>query len=215
MTAAPAQLSSDDLMTIASSINAAVRRIPGWVLYILGGAYSGWLFYLGLTGGLGVEPIEALEHAYGEVALKLLLVGLAVTPLRQRLGLNFQCWRRAIGVLAFFFVLAHFLVWAVLDVQTVSAIWADIVKRPYVTIGMAGFLCLIPLAVTSNNWAVRKCGAVQWRKLHKLAYPAAVLGAVHYVWLAKGFQIEPLVYLVITLALLALRFAPQRRRVAV
>lgn len=202
-------------MNVTSTINNTVRRVPGWAHYILGAAYAGWLFYLGLTGGLGVEPIEALEHAYGEVALKLLLVGLAVTPLRQHLGLNFLSWRRAIGVLAFFFVLAHFLVWAVLDVQTVSAIWADIVKRPYVTIGMAGFLCLIPLAMTSNNWAVRKCGPLRWRKLHKLAYPAAVLGAVHYVWLAKGFQIEPLVYLAITLALLALRFAPQRRRLAV
>lgn len=199
-------------MTITQPINATVRRVPGWVLYIVGGAYAGWLFYLGLTGGLGVEPIEALEHAYGEVALKLILVGLAVTPLRQRLGVNFLCWRRALGVLAFFYVLAHFLVWAVLDVQTVSAIWADIIERPYVTIGMAGFLALIPLAVTSNNWAVRKLGTLKWRRLHKLAYPAAVLGAVHYVWLVKGFQFEPLVYLAITLALLAFRFWPQRKR---
>ncbi|ABD56896.1 protein-methionine-sulfoxide reductase heme-binding subunit MsrQ [Jannaschia sp. CCS1] len=198
---------------MTQTINSAVRMIPGWVLYIVGAAYGGWLFYLGLTGGLGVEPIEALEHAYGDVALKLIIAGLAMTPLRQRLGLNFQCWRRALGVLAFFFVLAHLLVWAVLDVQRLSAIWADIIERPYVTIGMAGFLALFPLAVTSNNYAVRKLGAVKWRKLHKLAYPAAVLGAVHYVWLAKGFQIEPLVYLTITLALLALRFAPHRKRV--
>lgn len=196
------------------TINTAVRRVPGWTLYILGAAYGGWLFYLGLTGGLGVEPIEALEHAYGAFALKLLIAGLAVTPLRQRLGVNFLCWRRAIGVLAFFFVVAHFLVWAVLDVQRLSAIWSDILERPYVTIGMAGLLALIPMAVTSNNWAVRKMGAVQWRKLHKLAYPAAVLGAVHYVWLAKGFQVEPLVYLTITVALLAIRFAPQRKRAA-
>ncbi|OAN77318.1 sulfoxide reductase heme-binding subunit YedZ [Jannaschia sp. EhC01] len=195
------------------TLNTAVRRVPGWVLYILGGAYGGWLFYLGLTGGLGVEPIEALEHAYGDVALKLIIAGLAVTPLRQRVGLNFLSWRRAIGVLAFFFVLAHFLVWAVLDVQRLSAIWADIIERPYVTIGMAGFLALIPLAVTSNNFMLRKLGPVRWRKLHKLAYPAAVLGAVHYVWLVKGFQIEPLVYLAITLGLLAFRLWPQRRRV--
>ncbi|MBY4893890.1 protein-methionine-sulfoxide reductase heme-binding subunit MsrQ [Rhodobacteraceae bacterium N5(2021)] len=195
------------------TLNTAVRRVPGWVLYILGGAYGGWLFYLGLTGGLGVEPIEALEHAYGDVALKLIIAGLAVTPLRQRVGVNFLSWRRAIGVLAFFFVLAHFLVWAVLDVQRLSAIWADIIERPYVTIGMAGFLALIPLALTSNNFMLRKLGPVRWRKLHKLAYPAAVLGAVHYVWLVKGFQIEPLVYLAITVALLAFRFWPQRRRV--
>lgn len=198
-------------MTFSQTMNGVIRKVPGWALYILGGAYGGWLFYLGLTGGLGVEPIEALEHAYGDVALKLIIAGLAVTPLRQWLGLNLISWRRAIGVLAFFFVLAHLLVWAVLDVQRLSAIWADIIERPYVTVGMAGFLALLPLAVTSNNWAVRKLGPLKWRKLHKLVYPAAVLGAVHYVWLAKGFQIEPLVYLAITLALLALRIGPQRR----
>lgn len=201
-------------MSIVSPINTAVRRVPGWALYILGAAYGGWLFYLGLTGGLGVEPIEALEHAYGEFALKLLLAGLAVTPLRKLVGVNLIGWRRAIGVLGFFFVLAHFLVWAVLDVQRLSAIWADIIERPYVTIGMAGFLALIPLAVTSNNYMVRKLGPIRWRQLHKLAYPAAVLGAVHYVWLAKGLQLEPLIYLAITLLLLATRFWPQRKRAA-
>lgn len=201
-------------MSIVSPINTAVRRVPGWALYILGAAYGGWLFYLGLTGGLGVEPIEALEHAYGEFALKLLLAGLAVTPLRKLVGVNLIGWRRAIGVLGFFFVLAHFLVWAVLDVQRLSAIWADIIERPYVTIGMAGFLALIPLAVTSNNYMVRKLGPIRWRQLHKLAYPAAVLGAVHCVWLAKGLQLEPLIYLAITLLLLATRFWPQRKRAA-
>lgn len=199
---------------ILQGVNRAVRFVPGWVIYVLGAAWAGWLFYLGLTGGLGAEPIEALEHEYGDIALKLILAGLAVTPLRQRLGVNLIGWRRAIGVTAFFFVLAHFLVWAVLDVQTLGAIWADIVKRPYVTIGMAGFLCLIPLAVTSNNLSIRKMGPVAWRKLHRLVYPAAVLGAVHYVWLAKGFQIEPLVYLGITLALLAMRYLPAKGRVA-
>ncbi|HID68798.1 MAG TPA: protein-methionine-sulfoxide reductase heme-binding subunit MsrQ [Roseibacterium sp.] len=196
------------------TINGGLRRVPRWTLYMAGAAYGGWLFYLAATGGLGVEPIEALEHAYGKMAIQLILAGLAVTPLRQHLGLNLLCWRRAIGVLAFFFVLAHLLVWALLDVQLVSAMWADVVKRPYVTIGMAGFLCLIPLGVTSNNLAVRKIGPVAWRKLHKLAYPAAVLGAVHYVWLAKGFQIEPLIYLAITLALLATRFRTTKARLA-
>jgi sulfoxide reductase heme-binding subunit YedZ len=83
----------------------------------------------------------------------------------------------------------------VLDVQTVARVWADIVERPYVTIGMAGFLLLLPLGLTSNTWSVRKMGAASWRKLHKLVYPAAVLGALHYIWLAKGFQWEPLIYM--------------------
>ena len=156
-------------------LNQFIRKVPGWVLYLAGGAYGAWLFYLGATGGLGVEPIEALEHRYGKMAFQLILVGLAVTPLRQYGGLNLMCWRRAIGVLAFFFVLAHFVVWSVLDVQSLSRIWADIVERPYVTIGMAGFVLLIPLGLTSNNLSVRKMGALAWRKLHRLVYPAAVL----------------------------------------
>ncbi len=199
---------------IKDVVNRGLRRIPPWLLYIAGAAYGAWLFYLAATGGLGVEPITALEHRYGEIALQLIVAGLAVTPLRQWAGINLLCFRRAIGVLAFFFVLAHFLAWALLDVQTVSAVWADILERPYVTIGMVGFALLIPLGLTSNNWSVRKLGAAAWRKLHKLVYPAAVLGAVHYLWLAKGFQIEPLVYLFAIVGLVALRFTPTKGRVA-
>jgi sulfoxide reductase heme-binding subunit YedZ len=197
---------------LMSRVNAGLRRVPAWTLYIAGAAWGGWLFWLGATGGLGVEPIEALEHRYGELALQLIVAGLAVTPLRQWAGLNLMPFRRAIGVLAFFFVLAHFLVWAVLDVQRLSAIWADILEQPYVTIGMAGFVMLIPLAVTSNNWSVRKLGGIAWRKLHRLVYPAALLGAVHYVWLAKGFQVEPLVYLGVIIGLIALRGRRPGRR---
>lgn len=193
------------------TVNAALRKVPPWTLYIIGAAWAVWLFWLGLTGGLGAEPITELEHRYGEIAINLLVAGLAVTPLRKYAGVNLMPFRRAIGVLCFFFVLAHLLVWAVLDVQTLGRVWADIVKRPYVTIGMAGFALLLPLAVTSNNWSIRKMGALAWRKLHKLVYPAAILGALHYVWLAKGFQIEPLLYMAAILGLIALRYWPASR----
>ena len=92
----------------------------------------------------------------------------------------------------------------VLDVQGLSRIWADILKRPYITIGMAGFLCLVPLAATSNNWSLRKLGA-RWRKLHRLTYVAALLAALHFLWLAKGFQLEPLVYAGLVAGLLIYR----------
>ena len=199
-------------MDLAGRINGTLRQVPAWPLYCLAAGWAGWLFYLGATGGLGVEPIEALEHRYGELALQALILSLAVTPLRRFAGINLLKFRRALGLIAFFFVLAHFLVWALLDVQAVSAIWADIVKRPYVTVGMAGFVLLIPLAITSNNLSLRRMGAAAWRKLHKLAYPAALLGAVHFVWLAKGFQIEPLVYLAVVLGLLATRLPSRPRR---
>ena len=189
-------------------LNAILRRIPVWAVYLTGALPAPWLFYQGLTGGLGVEPIEALEHEYGRLALQLLILGLAVTPLRRHLGLNLMKFRRAIGLLAFFYFVCHLSVWLVLDVQIPGQIWADILKRPYITVGMAGFVMLLPLALTSNNWSVRRLGPA-WRRLHRATYAAAVLGALHFVMLVKGFQIEPLIYLGLVGVLLLLR-APIR-----
>ncbi|WP_170787493.1 protein-methionine-sulfoxide reductase heme-binding subunit MsrQ [Ruegeria lacuscaerulensis] len=186
------------------TVNQILRRVPVWAVYLLGLIPAPWLFYQGLTGGLGIDPIEALEHRYGELALQLLIVVLAVSPLRRFSGLNLTKFRRALGVLTFVYVSLHLLVWLVLDVQLPSQIWADILKRPYITVGMAGFLLLLPLAVTSNNLSVRRLGP-RWRVLQRLVYPAAILGGLHYVMLAKGFQIEPLIYLSVILGLLALR----------
>jgi sulfoxide reductase heme-binding subunit YedZ len=196
---------------MVNTLNTYLRKIPVWALYVIGAAYPGWLLYQGLTGGLGVDPVKVMEHALGERALQLLILGLAVTPLRQRAGLNLMKFRRAIGVVAFFYVFAHLSVWLVLDVQILSQIWADILKRPYITIGMAGFLLMIPLAVTSNNWSVRKLGP-RWRKLHKLTYAACLLGGLHFVWLAKGFQLEPLIYMGIVIGLLATRLPKRNKR---
>ncbi len=201
-------------MMLVDHLNALLRRVPAWSFYILGAVWAGWYFWLGLSNQLGPEPINALEREYGSIALKLLVAGLVVTPLRRWTGINLMKFRRAIGVTAFFFVLAHLTVFAVLDVQSLGRVWTEVVKRPYVTIGMAGFLLLLPLAVTSNDLSVRRIGGAAWRKLHKLVYPAAVLGAVHYVWLVKGWQIEPLVYLGIIVLLLAIRMKWKRQRAA-
>lgn len=195
-------------MSIAQPINNALRRVPAWTIYIVGAAWAGWLFWQAVNG-LGrysVEPINVLERAYGEIGLQLMVLGLLVTPLRKWLGVNLIKFRRAIGVTAFFFVLAHFLVFAVLDIQSLERVWTEIVKRPYVTVGMLSFVMLIPLAVTSNNRMVKRMGATSWRRLHKLTYPAAIFGGVHYLWLVRGFPTEPLIYLfVIGVLLLARR----------
>ena len=195
-------------MSIVQTINGALRKVPAWTIYIAGAVYAVWQFWLALNqiGPYLVEPINVLERAYGEVGLKLMVLGLMVTPLRKWAGLNLIKFRRAIGVTAFFFVLAHFLVFAILDVQSLSRVWAEIVKRPYVTVGMVAFLLMIPLAVTSNNLSVRRMGAAAWNKLHKLTYPAAILGAVHYLWLVRGFELEPIIYLVVILGLVAARY---------
>jgi len=192
-------------------MNRAIRAVPAWLIYLASVGYAGWLLYLGLTGGLGVEPVKGLEHALGEVALYMLIAGLMITPLRRYSGLNLLKYRRAIGLSCFVFVALHLLTWAVLDVQRLDRVWADILKRPYITVGMAGFLLLLPLAVTSNNWSVRRLGA-DWRKLHRLVYPAAILGAVHYVILVKGIQLKPLFMLAVVLGLLGLRWIAQKRR---
>lgn len=193
-------------MAIAGRINHGLRRVPTWIVYVVGGAVPFWYLYLGLTGGLGPEPVKALEHALGLLALQMMVAVLAVTPLRNLTGVSLVKFRRALGLLTFFYVLCHLLVWFFLDVQFVDAIWKDITKRPYITIGMVAFVVMLPLAATSTNRAIRKMGPVAWRRLHQLTYVAAILGAVHFVMLTKTWQAEPLIYLGAICALLAWRF---------
>nr|WP_309502583.1 protein-methionine-sulfoxide reductase heme-binding subunit MsrQ [uncultured Roseovarius sp.] len=197
-------------MSVIDRINGFARRVPARVVYILGLMPVPWFLYLAQSGGLGREPIKGLEHELGELALQLLIAVLCITPLRRHVGINLIRFRRAIGVLAYIYVSLHLMVWLVLDIGILSQIWADIVKRPYITIGMAGFVVLTPLALTSNNRSVRKLGS-RWRKLHKLTYLAAFLGGLHYVMLVKGFQLEPLLYMGAILALLAIRVNPGAR----
>ena len=199
-------------MTLPQRLTARARQVPEWCVYIVGALPAPWLFYQGLTGGLGVEPIEALEHEYGRLALQLLLAGLAVTPLWRITVVNLVKFRRALGLLAFFYLCLHLLVWLVLDVQILSQAWADIVKRPFVTLGMAGFLLLVPLAVTSTRGWIRRMGPKAWGRLHRLVYVAAGLGALHFIMGRKGLQYEPLIYAAILLVLLAARLLPRRAR---
>ena len=201
-------------MTALDRINTRIRAIPIWLVYSLCALPAPWLVYQGFTGGLGVEPIKELERRLGELALQFLVAGLAVTPLRRFAGLNLLRFRRAIGLITFYYVWCHLLVWMVLDVQFLSEIWKDIVKRPYITVGMLAFVLMIPLAITSNNWSVRKLGP-RWRHLHKLVYLCALLGALHFIWLAKGFQLEPLFYMGAIIGLLALRLPSRRNRTTV
>lgn len=190
------------------AINDVLRRVPPWAIYLGGSAWAAWLFWLGLTGGLGVEPIDALEREYGIVALQLLTATLVVTPLRRFTGISLMKHRRALGLTAFGFVVAHLSVWAILDVRSLGAVLADIAKRPYITVGMIAFALLVPLAWTSRDSAIRRIGAAAWRRLHSLAYPATLLGVVHFVWLTRGFPTEPLVYFALISGLLLLRLVP-------
>ncbi|KRP21202.1 MAG: sulfite oxidase [Rhodobacter sp. BACL10 MAG-120419-bin15] len=187
-----------------SALHNWVRRMPVWSVYLVLAVPAVYFFYLALTGALSIEPIKALEHKLGEFGLQLLIFGLFITPLRRYLGLNLLRFRRAIGVMTYYYITLHLLVWLILDVQVPSAILQDIVKRPYITIGMLAFVGMTPLAFTSNSYAVRKLGQ-SWQKLHRLVYLIAVLGAVHFIMLVKGLQFEPIIYLGVILTLLALR----------
>ena len=199
-------------MTVSSRINRALGGVPAWSLYIVSVFPPLWLLWLGMTGGLGVEPIQALEHELGELGLQLLIVVLAITPLRRFTGVSLVKFRRALGLIAFFYILLHLLVWLVLDVGVLSRIWADIVKRPYITVGMAGFLLLIPAALTSNNLSVRRFGPKRWKRVHQVTYAAAILGAVHYIMVQKVWEAEPMIYLGVILVLLATRIEVSRLR---
>lgn len=202
-------------MGLIARINTGLKRVPALSLYIAGPVPLFWLYYLGLTNQLGADPVKVIEHRLGLIGLQLIIAGLMITPLRRFAGLNLIKFRRAIGLLAFLYIAAHLLTWLVLDIQLLwGEIWAELLKRPYITIGMTGFALMLPLAITSNNASIKRMGPVAWRKLHRLTYIAAIAGALHYVWLVKGWQIEPLIYMGIVIALLGMRIRLNRRTVA-
>jgi sulfoxide reductase heme-binding subunit YedZ len=167
---------------------------------------AAWLVWRALHNQLGADPIAALTHGTGEWALRLLLLGLAMTPLRLLLK---QSWpirfRRLIGLYAFFYASLHFAIYLFLDLGSYwSQIGADIIKRPFITVGFIAWLLLLPLAITSNRWMMRRLKK-NWQKLHKLAYVIAVLAVLHFWWLVKSDVREPLVYALILILLLGVR----------
>ena len=167
------------------------------------------LLYGFWTDDLTVNPIEYVTRTLGETALQLLLAGLALTPLRILFGIGWQMsLRRLLGLLAFFYVVLHFAVWIVLDhFFDWATMLDDVVKRPWITVGLAALLLLAPLAATSTTAMVKRLGGKAWRRLHRLVYLAAALGALHYIWLAKKVLIEPWVYAGVLAALLGIRGA--------
>jgi len=195
-------------MAAADRVNGWLRKVPAWPLYVLGAVPPLWLFWLGAADRLGVDPVKAVEHRLGLWGLWLLIAVLCITPLRRYAGVNLLKYRRAIGLLAFFYILLHLAAWLVLDMGLLlGQALGDIAKRPYITIGMAALVLMVPLALTSNNLSVRRLGAAGWRRLHLLTYPAALLGALHFAVQTKTWQARPLTYLAIVVALLALRLA--------
>lgn len=166
---------------------------------------------------LGANPIEEILHACGKWGLKFLLLTLAVTPLRRWTGWNWLVsLRRLLGLFAFFYILLHFTVYLVLDQSLdAAAVFEDIAERPYITLGATALLLLLPLAITSTRGMMRRLGR-RWKKLHRLVYPAAILGVWHFYWQVKLDTLEPTFYAVVLAVLLGarLRFRRQRRALA-
>jgi sulfoxide reductase heme-binding subunit YedZ len=160
---------------------------------------------------LGADPVKKLEHEFGKTALNFLLLTLLVTPVKHLAGLpHVLRLRRMLGLFAFFYVVLHFTVYLVLDLElNFRTLFADIAKRPYITIGFAALLMLIPLAVTSTNRMMRRLGR-RWQKLHRLIYVIAVLGVWHFYWQVKRDVREPLIYAGILAVLLSYRWVRAR-----
>ncbi len=192
------------------------RTTQRWLkvgLFILALLPLAWLGYRAFSGGLGANPIETVTRELGDWALRLLLLTLACTPLRRLTG---QAWplafRRMLGLFAFFYTTLHLLSYLVLDQFFYwPDIWADILKRPYITIGMSAWLLLLPLAVTSNRRAIRRLGR-NWQRLHRLVYPIAALAVLHFYLLVKADVREPLVYGGVLAVLLLLRLPGRLNR---
>lgn len=200
------------MQLIVDVINRAGRAVPNWLVYVAGAVPFAWLVWAVMSNSLGPDPVRAVENRLGLWALQFLIAGLAVTPLR-RLGVNLIRHRRALGLIAFFYVVMHFTTWVVLDMaldwsQIVTALW----KRPYILIGFAALLAMVPLAITSSNAAIRRMGPKAWGRLHKLMYVIVAAGALHFLLLVKVITAEPVIYAAVILALLAVRLIPKARR---
>ena len=197
--AGPAQASPLRQLVLGS--NPARRAI-----YICGMLPAVWTFYLGLADQLGADPQNVLERTLGLWALRFLILALAITPLRRLGGPNLMRYRRAIGLLGFYYAALHLTVYLVLDRGLdVAAIWADMLKRPYITVGMLAFTILVPIAVTSNSPMIRRLGGAAWQRLHRLVYVATAAAALHFIMLVKAWSPEPLIYAGLVAVLLLFR----------
>lgn len=195
-------------------MSARARIALKIVVWLVGLAPLGAMAYWFWTDDLTANPIEFVTRNLGDWALRLLLASLAMTPLRLVFGLSWPLTlRRLLGLFAFAYVVLHFSVWIVLDHFFDWRTMADdIVKRPWITVGVAALALLSPLAATSTTGMIKRMGGVAWRRLHRLAYVAAVLGCLHYLWLAKKVLVSPKVYAAVLVLLLAIRAWDAARR---
>jgi sulfoxide reductase heme-binding subunit YedZ len=188
------------------------------------------LIWRALSNDLGANPLTEITHATGDWVLRFVVIALAVTPVRRISGWNGLIrFRRMIGLYAFFYGTLHFLIYVIadrfagLDFQDgiwawstaralAASVWEDIYKRPYITVGFAGLVAMVPLAVTSTAGWIRRLGGRNWQRLHRMIYVTAVAGVVHYWWLVKADVSEPAIYAGLVAVLLVFRVVMALKR---
>lgn len=173
-----------------------------------------WLAYAAFTGQLLGDVVKILEHETGEFTMRFLAATLAITPLRTWLGWSWlQPYRKLLGNATFAYATLHLLVYAVVDLELQAGeLWASIVERPYITVGMLAWALMLPLALTSPRAIARRLGGARWKRLHQLTYVVAIAGTTHYLWAVKKDTFWPVVYFVLFAALLLLRIPRLRAR---
>ena len=183
------------------------RRVFKPVVWLVCLTPAALLLYDGFQGELGANPVETITNTTGIWTLRLIVAGLAITPLRWATGLNpLINYRRLVGLFAFFYGTLHFLTYFILDHQLeFSGLWDDVVKRPYITAGFTAFVLMIPLAITSTTGWIRRMGGKRWNLLHRLVYITALAAVLHYFWKVKLDATFPINYGIGVAILLGIR----------
>ena len=200
-----------NIRSLFDLVRASVRRLRSWHIYLSLLVPLLFLTYDLLSGRLGVDPMRAIEKSLGVTAIYILILTLCITPFSVLTGINLIRFRRAFGLMSFFYIILHFSTWLLLDMQLR---WVEIAesltRKPFIVFGMMGFLLLIPLAATSNNYSMKRLGKY-WQKLHKLIYVAIILGGIHYLMMEKTLQNDAIITFIIIIALISLRFFKIRK----
>lgn len=184
-----------------------IRWVVKPIIFVVSLVPLAWLIWDGFADHLGANPVETIRRYTGDWTLRFLLITLAVTPLRRITGWNAMIRvRRMLGLFAFFYACLHFVSYIWLDQFFMwDEIIADVLDRPFITMGYASFLLLIPLAVTSTNGMVRRLGARRWQRLHRLVYVIGICGIIHFFWLVKSDISRPVIYGTVLALLLGYR----------
>ena len=200
-----------NIKSLFDLVKASIRRLKSWHIYVSLLVPLLFLTYDLLSGRLGVDPMRAIEKSLGVTAIYILILTLCITPFSVLTGINFIRFRRAFGLMSFFYIILHLSTWLLLDMQLR---WVEILesltRKPFIVFGMMGFLLLIPLAATSNNYSMKRLGKY-WPKLHKLIYVAIILGGIHYLMMEKTLQNDAIITFIIIIVLISLRFFKIRK----